>query len=386
MTFMQLIRSPSSASSVTLASTSSSGTNEKTSGSLTPPGLVPPASSEVTVSALRLIELTNRTSAVLKSQEAESVLRNDPIISVFRTFGNLNRFLVSAALSVVSYDEFPTVVADFAYKHDSQMVVIPLAAVEQETSADVTAGKSGASDHASFIAHSDYVRNVFIRSPVDVALFVDRGVTASPAVVTGQHLFLPFFGGPDDRLALSLVVQLCSNSSVTATVIRIEKIDHPMSPIEAEKSESKSPQNTVAIADTIYAYRDTETRLASETADNLVWDRFTNPTVTHTLTIAESLSRITFSKQSSEQPLNTIIDLATAELTKRAAAGRSLIVVVGRSRRMAVESHRIGLARLIAERGFLVNSEVSKTLGEVGAALAASGINAGLLVLQSHDT
>ena len=45
--------------------------------------------------------------------------------------------------------------------------------------------------------------------------------SGSPA---DQHIFLPFFGGPDDRLALSLVVQLCAgDSGVTATVVRVRK-------------------------------------------------------------------------------------------------------------------------------------------------------------------
>ena len=38
-------------------------------------------------------------------------------------------------------------------------------------------------------------------------------------------MFLPFFGGPDDRLALTFLVQLASRSSVKATVVRIQKTD-----------------------------------------------------------------------------------------------------------------------------------------------------------------
>ena len=39
-------------------------------------------------------------------------------------------------------------------------------------------------------------------------------------------MFLPFFGGPDDRLALEFVVQLCNeNPCVRATVVRIVKRD-----------------------------------------------------------------------------------------------------------------------------------------------------------------
>ena len=42
------------------------------------------------------------------------------------------------------------------------------------------------------------------------------------------HLFLPFFGGPDDRLALEFVVQLCAHPGVSATVVRVIRQDFDM--------------------------------------------------------------------------------------------------------------------------------------------------------------
>jgi len=37
----------------------------------------------------------------------------------------------------------------------------------------------------------------------------------------GVHVFVPFQGGADDRLALSLAAQACLNPRVTATVVRV---------------------------------------------------------------------------------------------------------------------------------------------------------------------
>lgn len=51
---------------------------------------------------------------------------------------------------------------------------------------------------------------------------------------------------------------------------------------------------------------------------------------------------------------------------------------------MAVESHQGELRQLVSERGSSVGSEVSKTLGDVGAALVVGGTNASLLVMQAH--
>ena len=39
------------------------------------------------------------------------------------------------------------------------------------------------------------------------------------------RLLVPFFGGPDDRLALEFAVQLCANPKICATVVRVRKAE-----------------------------------------------------------------------------------------------------------------------------------------------------------------
>jgi hypothetical protein len=180
--------------------------------------------------------VTKRTSAVLKSKVADSLIYNDPVVSVFRTFGHLGRLLVSAALSVVNYDEFPNAIVQHVADTKSQMVILPWS--RGSTSVDDDQGSSGTQnpfdgifhktttqDQTNSVVYSEFIRNVFQTSPTSVALFVDRGITALYTGPADQHLFVPFFGGPDDRLALSFVVQLCSNPSIRATVYRIDKTD-----------------------------------------------------------------------------------------------------------------------------------------------------------------
>lgn len=185
----------------------------------------------VAINALRLIELTSRTSAVLKSQ----LIYHDPVVSVFRTFGYLNRLLVSAALSVVNYDEFTTAISNHIVDSNSQMVILPWSRGipsdddQEKTGAlnpfDGVFHKSTTHDPTNSVVYSEFIRKVFATSPSPVALYVDRGISFQTAIAGNYHLFLPFFGGPDDRLALSFVVQLCSSPSVQATVFRIQKLD-----------------------------------------------------------------------------------------------------------------------------------------------------------------
>jgi hypothetical protein len=193
----------------------------------------------ISVDVLRLIELTDRTSAVLRSQSADTLTRNDPALSVLRTFGRLNRFSVSAFLSVINYDEFSSYVANHAREFGSQAVVIPWPLAPHAT--EVPAGHhfglpygpfdslfskaSGRDDATSFVVRSQFVRKVFASSPSDVALFIDRGLSTDTGSTIYPHVFLPFTGGPDDRLALSFVIQLCLHDSISATVVRMHGLE-----------------------------------------------------------------------------------------------------------------------------------------------------------------
>lgn len=135
----------------------------------------------------------------------------------------------------------------------------------------------------------------------------------------------------------------------------------------------------MAAADTVYPRMNTQTRLASDTADNIAWDRYSR-LATQSPNITSALSRITFTTTSSATPLQTIVELVN---TEAASSRKTLIVLAGRSRRMAVESHEAELRKLIADAGSSIGSTVPRTLGDVGAALVAKQVHASLLVLQA---
>ncbi|KAJ6610377.1 Sodium/hydrogen exchanger family-domain-containing protein [Mycena sp. CBHHK59/15] len=290
----------------------SSSVDEKALPPSLPPSLLHP---RISIDALRLIELTNRTSAVLKSQAADVLLHSDPV---------LNRLAVSAALSVVGYDEFADAVAQHAVQSEAQMVIVPWSRgatlvleddQEQGKTSRVRNPFDGVfhrtatvtQDQTNSVVYSEFIRRVFLHAPTDVALF---------------QLFLPFVGGPDDRLALTFLVQLCANPGVVATV-------------------------TMAAADTVYGPQNTQTRLVSDTADNLLWDRFTRPSHAHSAAVLSALSRISFSQIASAQPLHQIVALVEREV----ARGGNLV------------SHRAELQTLIAGKGAAIGSAVPKTLG-----------------------
>lgn len=194
-----------------------------------------PGNEPISIDALRLMELTNRTSAVMKSSEADELMHRDPLLSVFSTFGRLLNIPVKSNISIVPPDALATSVITHATNSESQMVIIPWStgvshniAGEQGSSGvtpttynpfDGIFGKGAQSERGTSLVYANFVRRVFAESPTDVALFVDRGVGG-----TGKYrIFFPFFGGPDDRTALKFIVQLCTNENVSATIVRVSK-------------------------------------------------------------------------------------------------------------------------------------------------------------------
>lgn len=115
--------------------------------------------------------------------------------------------------------------------------------------------------------------------------------------------------------------------------------------------------------------------MQSITADNLIWDRYTTSKGPFAAGVPEALSRITFREETTASPLHAILELVSG--------GTTSVVVLGRSRRLAVESHRAELQKLTAERGLNVASDVSRTMGDVAAALVSTGARASLLVVQA---
>lgn len=194
-------------------------------------------SNKTSANALRLIELSERTSTMMKSAMTETLISTDPLVGVFKMFAEQSDMPVSASLSVVSHDEWAHAVAEHAERHGSQLVLIPwIPPSSGPTAAPTEPGTPGAKpepnpfdtffglsskDNAASTLCSHFVRGVFRHSKTDVALFVDLGDNAGTS--GPQHVLCPFFGGADDRLALELVVQLCMNPRMSATVIRVGK-------------------------------------------------------------------------------------------------------------------------------------------------------------------
>lgn len=448
----------------------------------------------VAVEALRIIELSDRVSAVMKSSAAEAMFRSDPLLSAFRMFGTLNQIDIDASLAIVPFSEMARTIAEQASNFGSDMILIPWLTPGQDAfggnpqhtphaspetnplSASSTPKgpihnpfdvlfKSSVHHGSASIIHSRFVRSVFAQSTTDVALFVDQSMLDS--LTNGSyHLFLPFFGGPDDRLALEFILQLSQNPNVTATIVRISLQDEPSTALLSAGLKSPEDPNANTIAshfggtiypDTHYGDTDTARRLQSETADDFIWvqhSKVSNPSSPGASTSRGTDRSVQWKEISTLAPLHVALqeaqqaeystyDLPTSPLSEGLSSGphsptassdsvirrkgpafvlqrpselRSesfgvspveerepllpegagnghtaegtqepsgpLIVVTGRSRRLAAMNHRVELKEIMGERGSL-GSEVKKTLGDSASAFVGSGVGSGVLVIQA---
>lgn len=140
----------------------------------------------------------------------------------------------------------------------------------------------------------------------------------------------------------------------------------------------------------MYGNATTQTRLLSETADGISWARYAAPSAEqsrHTQPLRDALLRTTFEELASPTPLHAT--LQRVRLMQQEQQRSHIVVVVGRSRRMAVEDHHAELRALETEYGGTaasVRSDVRKTVGDVGTAFVMAGIDVNLLVMQASET
>ncbi|KIJ64593.1 hypothetical protein HYDPIDRAFT_28527 [Hydnomerulius pinastri MD-312] len=361
----------------------------------------------LSIDALRLMELSDRTSAVIKSSMTETLIRTDPLMGVFRMFGEQSDMPVSASLAVVPHNDWSQSVANHAKTHGSQLVLIPwlppsLGPTGESTEAGPSQPRATKAEHNPFdtffgisskdnsgsTIHSHFVRSILMHSKTDVAIFVDTGDHAGTS--GPQHILFPFFGGPDDRLALEFVVQLCANSRMTATAIKVAKgpveelLARPHSALLDEKVDLENGpavSSIIAFPDTIYGQPNTEFRLQSETADSITWSRYASPVFEKDdhPQLRTALSRVEFTELSTPTPLHAI----TQRTKTLRETHRRLLVVTGRSKRLVAETHQQELKQIVEEHGSTGYDLVKKTIGDVATSFVISGSQNALVVVQA---
>ena len=197
------------------------------------------------VHGLRMLELTERLSSVMKESEADDWSNRDPVVNAFHTFGQLNNVAVSGEVQFAPEAQYAAMLGERATDHTSDMVLLPWSetgSLSEVATAHFGEGTPGTFSNASY---NSFVYDFFQSAPCNAAVFINNGFGAIPREEPRQltrrlslqsshlqataplrdlshHIFFPYIGSVDDRVALRFVLKLARNPSVTATIVHVK--------------------------------------------------------------------------------------------------------------------------------------------------------------------
>lgn len=347
---------------------------------------------------VRFMELTDRLSSTMKVSQVEEYSGWDPVVNVFKTFGQLNNIATKGRVAVAPKHSYAESMVDSVQELSAEFLLLPWSAsgsMSDRQSLWSTEDSSQVSD----APYPVFVSDILSRVRSDVGILVDRTLdvpgkerpvatrtissrslpTIQPEILfttRNHHILFLYLGGPDDRLALRFVTQLARNELVTATIIHLDV------PTLAEK-------NTLTAAKSLFNHSSSPGAGASKSilndsaepqflpisAEDKTNDTSFFDTIQHSL--PDELSpRVAFRRVSPSNSASTAVSLALATAQEEASQVKSdcnRLVVVGR-RSLGGEPTSEDASGM---------ADTRKALGPVGEVLVGRGVNAAVLVLQA---
>jgi hypothetical protein len=385
------------------------------------------SSNVLNVHCLRLVELTQRASAVMRVSERHFD-RLDPVINVFRTFGKLNEVLVTAKMAIVPDYSFADSVHYQAMKSKAEMVIVPWSSDLAQAS-----GSSAAALQDEFIkqvldtveSHASVMIDTSLHlddeSPLEPSLSRSISMTslrnratrtttsseieATPVIqLQGYQVFFPYFGGKDDLVALRMVMQLlrCTDVKVTVVMIRYGDASGIAVPAATHADPSKEPVPENKQIDT------SKSPLASAVSSVMAKVRF--PDVLHgppsspvtadspeveeiedlrVTTLLDSVpaeirSQLNVETVTTATPLQYAVKRAKREIDS--SASNYHLIIVGRGIKFPRTTTLSDILRKDLKdsvRGAQIEMVGKSCLGDAGEAMLLGHVTGGLLVVQS---
>ena len=331
----------------------------------------------VEVHGVRMIELTERESSVMKVSEIDEYSGHDPLVNTLRTFGQMHNLAASGEVIVVPESGYADALVTKAADAGSNMILLPWSETgsmfeTQTISADSVRNRLSSSTYIQFVS------SVLNDAPCSTAVFVNKGFGGSsvlrersrglartmstmsvhsanvcdqvrPLADRSHHIFMPYFGGVDDMRALRLVLQIAQNSGVTATVVHYEHNEGGNSVVTSEvqnpKGEKSASVNTATVA----------------TSNDSAFFSTLKATLP-----ADLESRVLFKSSQGEDRLSNALERAKLEVGQSPRNAGDLVVVGRRSMSSAAEA--VG---------------AKKCLGIFGEMVIASGLRTSVLAVQA---
>ncbi|KAL9543950.1 hypothetical protein MBANPS3_007877 [Mucor bainieri] len=161
----------------------------------------------VEVHALRLLELTQRTSAVMKFKDLRETQRQDPVLNVLRTFANLIGIQsLQTHVDLCASSDIIKTVSDYGSNVDADIILLPW----------INRYIINNENYAAALLDSNYAELEFVNGAFsihycNIGLFIDRGfgqIQDGDLDVTPQIIVAYKDATHDDRAALLFALRL----------------------------------------------------------------------------------------------------------------------------------------------------------------------------------
>ncbi|RDW57298.1 hypothetical protein BP5796_12748 [Coleophoma crateriformis] len=326
----------------------------------------------IQVHGVRIVQLTSRSTSVMKVSEVGELSAFDPVLNAFRVLGQLYNLAVSGEVTVIPEDSYADTLTTRASEEHSDLLLLPWTETGSLSESPMVS-KNTIEQKLRSDDYSNFVTEAFNTSKCTTAVFVNKAfsgsleksplaltrriiakrgrgterdhITELPTVDRSHHIFMPFFGGPDGQAAARLALQLVENPETTVTMVHYQ--------IRVEGSESE---------EAIIAKGISQGKIRVSTSDDHSDDNDFFVKTQHTLPDALR-SRVTFRTIISYDPVQDALADAQTEVGQNPHNGGDIIML---------------------GRNFdLVKSQVSSCLGLVADVMLEKDVEASIVVVQA---
>lgn len=205
---------------------------------------IPPISAH----GVRLIQLTERESSVMKVSEVEEYSALDPVINTVRAFGRLHNVAISGEVAIAPETYFADTLVSRARAISSDLLLLPWSAAGSMSESQIVTTEDARKKMTSG-PYQDFIKNAMRNASSHVAIFVDHGFGGTviesrrrltrtvSGISTRDHdhssdavllpkqshrIFVPFYGTHDDQVAVRLACQFVHDPRVNVIILHAQ--------------------------------------------------------------------------------------------------------------------------------------------------------------------
>jgi hypothetical protein len=225
---------------------------------------------KLSIHVLRLLELTQRSSDVMKIQDIHETKRHDPVLAVLRTFTRLIGIESAHTHLEFSYpSDYMKTVQDYSESVLADMILLPWVSTshhrqEPSSNAEVNPFDQVTSSKLNTyqISDAEFASAAYSIKDFSVGLFIDRGFGHSHEEDLPFQIVVPFMGGVDDRAALLFALRLSRQSDLLVlTMMGKEKETTYATPLSVAKTLNISEDDNTTLLNSLFV-SETESNIA----------------------------------------------------------------------------------------------------------------------------